>query len=106
STRQAASVSKPKVWNGHQWTESVGCVLVTHIPHPLLRVDRDKLAALRRLKYYPKSQERRPPEERDESQALELLDRLIGAVEGRTAALSLRTGRFTSPTAIITGCGA
>src|SRR5262245_12754026 len=45
---------------------------------------------LQRVKYHPKSQERLPPEERDEYQAFELHDRLVGEVEGRTVRLNYR----------------
>jgi transposase len=39
---------------------------------------------LRPVAYWPKSQEQLPPEERDQYQALELMERLEGVVNGRT----------------------
>src|SRR5262249_49566803 len=44
----------------------------------------------RRVKYHPKSQERLPPAERDQYQAFELRERLVGEVEGRTVRLNYR----------------
>jgi transposase len=45
---------------------------------------------LRRVDYYPKSQEKRPAEERDEYRAFELTDRLEGDVDGRAVKLKYR----------------
>jgi transposase len=45
---------------------------------------------LRRVDYYPKSQEKRPPDERDAYRAFELTDRLQGDVDGRAVKLKYR----------------
>ena len=45
---------------------------------------------LRRVDYHPKSQDRLPPEERDEYKAFELTDRLDGTVDGEKVRLKYR----------------
>jgi transposase len=45
---------------------------------------------LRPVAYWPKSQEKLPPEERDQYKALELMDRLEGVVNGRTITCKYR----------------
>ena len=45
---------------------------------------------LRRVDYHPKSQERLPPEERDDYRAFERTDRLAGEAEGRKVRLKYR----------------
>jgi transposase len=45
---------------------------------------------LQRVDYHPKSQEKLPPEERDEYRAFELSDRLEGRVDGRKVRLNYR----------------
>lgn len=45
---------------------------------------------LQKVNYYPKSQEKRPPQERDQYKAFELTDRLQGEVAGRKVRLAYR----------------